>query len=111
LAAALGGLILTAQLDGASMSIGQGEELTVLTAVLLGGVSFKGGRGSLFGVLAGLVFLGALRNGLILLRVGTFWQQVAVGFALLFAAALDVMYQRLERLALERGTDDDVEPS
>lgn len=108
LAAAVGGLIVTAQLDGASMSIGQGEELIVLTAVLLGGVSFKGGRGSLFGVLTGLLFLGALRNGLILLRVDTFWQQVAVGGALFFAAALDVIYQRLERLALDREGDEDV---
>jgi len=102
LAAALGGLILTAQLDGASQSIGQGAELDVLTAILLGGVSFKGGRGTLTGVLSGLLFLGVLRNGLILTRVGTFWQQVAVGAALFFAAALDVVYQRLERLAIER---------
>jgi ribose transport system permease protein len=107
LAAAVGGLIVTAQLDGASMSIGEGEELTVLTAVLLGGVSFKGGRGSLLGVLSGLLFLGALRNGLILLGVGTFWQQVAIGAALFFAAALDVIYQRLERLALEKAVDAD----
>ncbi len=107
LAAAIGGLIVTSQLDGASMSIGQGEELTVLTAVLLGGVSFKGGRGSLMGVLSGLLFLGALRNGLILLGVGTFWQQVAIGAALFFAAGLDVLYQRLERLALEKAVDAD----
>ena len=107
LAAAIGGLIVTSQLDGASVSIGQGEELTVLTAVLLGGVSFKGGRGSLLGVLSGLLFLGSLRNGLILLKVGTFWQQVAVGTALFFAAALDVLYQRLERVALEKAADSD----
>jgi ribose/xylose/arabinose/galactoside ABC-type transport system permease subunit len=107
LAAAMGGLIVTSQLDGASLSIGNGEELTVLTAVLLGGVSFKGGRGSLLGVLSGLLFLGALRNGLILLGVGTFWQQVSIGAALFFAAALDVLYQRLERIALEKATDAD----
>lgn len=106
LAAVTGGLILTAQLDGASNSIGDGQELDVLTAILLGGVSFKGGRGSLVGVLSGLLFLGVLRNGLILTGIGTFWQQVAVGAALFFAAGLDVLYQRLERLALERGSSD-----
>ncbi len=107
LAAGLGGLILTAQLDGASQSIGQGFELDVLTAILLGGVSFKGGRGTLTGVLSGLLFLGVLRNGLILTRVGTFWQDVAVGFALFFAASLDVLYQRLELLAIQGGDEDE----
>ncbi len=58
-------------------------------------------------MLSGLLFLGALRNGLILLGVGTFWQQVSIGAALFFAAALDVLYQRLERIALEKATDAD----
>ena len=53
-AAALGGLIVTAQLDGASVQIGVGLELQVLTAILLGGVAFNGGRGSLWGTLAGI---------------------------------------------------------
>lgn len=101
LAAAGGGLILTAQLDGASLSIGQGAELQVLTAILLGGVSFTGGRGKLGGVLSGLLFLGVLRNGLVLTGVGVFWQQVAIGTALVFAAFLDVVYRRLDRVAVE----------
>lgn len=108
LAAAVGGLILTAQLDGASLSIGQGLELQVLTAILLGGVSFTGGRGSLGGVLSGLLFLGVLRNGLVLTGVGVFWQQVAVGAALVFAAFLDALYRRLERVAVDDVTENDV---
>jgi len=105
LAAAAGGLIFTAQLDGASLSIGQGLELQVLTAILLGGVSFTGGRGTFGGVLSGLLFLGVLRNGLVLTGVGVFWQQVAIGAALLFAAFLDALYRRLERVAV--GGDED----
>ena len=65
-AAAVGGLILTSELDGASLSIGVGLELQVLTAILLGGVAFAGGRGSLWGVLFGVFFVGVLNNGLIL---------------------------------------------
>jgi len=106
LAAAAGGLILTAQLDAASLSIGRGIELQVLTAILLGGVSFTGGRGTLGGVLSGLAFLGVLRNGLVLTGVGVFWQQAAVGSALLFAAFLDALYRRLERIAVEDHTDE-----
>lgn len=97
-AAALGGLLLTSQLDGASLSIGQGLELQVLTAVLLGGVAFTGGRGSLFGVLVGVLFVGVLQNGLVLLNVGPFYANVAIGAALILAAGLDVVYQRLERV-------------
>lgn len=98
-AAALGGLIVTSQLDGASLSIGQGMELNVLTAILLGGVSFTGGRGSLFGVFLGVLFIGVLSNGLILVNVSPFWKEAVVGAALFLAAALDVAYQRLDRVA------------
>jgi ribose transport system permease protein len=105
LAAGLGGLILTAQLDGSSLSIGQNMELTVLTAILLGGVSFLGGRGTLFGVICGVLFLGVIENGLILIQVGIFYQDVAVGAALIGAAGLDVLYRRLDRIPIERGLE------
>lgn len=100
LGAALGGLMLLAQLDASSQSIGQGMELGVLTAILLGGVSFVGGRGSLFGVLWGILFIGVLQNGLLVVGVSPYTGQVAVGAALLFAAGLDVLYQRLERVRI-----------
>src|SRR5262249_37857426 len=83
-ASAVGGLIITSELDGASVSIGIGMELDVLTAILLGGVAFTGGRGSLFGVLFGTIFIGALSNGLIQINVSPYFQKVAVGIALVF---------------------------
>ena len=73
---------MTSELDGASVSLGLGMELDVLTGILLGGVAFTGGRGSLFGVLFGTVFIGALSNGLIQINVSPYFQQVAVGIAL-----------------------------
>jgi len=97
-ASALGGLILTSELDGASVSIGVGMELDVLTSILLGGVAFTGGRGSLFGVLFGVLFIGALSNGLIQINISPFFQKVAVGMALVLAAGLDTLYQRLDRI-------------
>lgn len=98
LAAGLGGLIVTSQLDGSSLSVGVGWELQVLTGILLGGVAFVGGRGSLFGVLIGVLFIGTLTNGLVVINISPYIQNVAVGAALLFAAALDVLYQRLDRI-------------
>jgi ribose/xylose/arabinose/galactoside ABC-type transport system permease subunit/ABC-type branched-subunit amino acid transport system ATPase component len=99
-AAALGGLILMAQLDAASLSIGDGLELSVLTAILLGGVAFVGGRGSLFGVLVGVLFIGVLENGLLLIDVSAYLVNVVIGAALVLAAGLDVLYQRLDRLPI-----------
>jgi ribose transport system permease protein len=96
LAAALAGLIITSELDGASPSIGVGLELEVLTAILLGGVAFSGGRGSLWGVLFGVLFIGVLDNGLVLLNVGPYYVNIAVGAVLLIVAGIDVVYRRLE---------------
>ncbi|WP_234046073.1 hypothetical protein [Streptomyces adelaidensis] len=67
---------------------GAGFELTVLTAVLLGGVALSGGSGSVLGVLLGVLFLGCLQNGLTLLSVPAFWQQMAQGAALVAGAGL-----------------------
>ena len=111
LAAALGGLLLLAQLDASSQSIGTGMELGVLTAILLGGVSFVGGRGSLFGVLWGILFIGVLQNGLLVVGVSPYTGQVAVGAALVFAAALDVLYQRLERVTIPEPVDEPAAPA
>lgn len=104
-ASALGGLIIASQLDGAAVTIGTGMELEVLTAILLGGVSFTGGRGSLFGVLFGLLFVGVLSNGLIQVNVSPYFEQVAIGLALGGAAGLDMLYQRLERLRIPVESD------
>jgi len=88
-AAGLAGTIQAARLNSAPAgSLGLGFELTVLTAVLLGGVAFSGGSGTVPGVLLGVLFLGALQNGLTQLNVPDAWQDVARGLALVGAAAL-----------------------
>ena len=112
-AAALGGLVVASQLDSASLSIGIGQELDVLTAVLLGGVSFMGGRGSLFGVLYGVLFIGVLRNGIVLMNISPFAVDIAIGLALAFAAGLDVLSRRLERVQLtyDAVSDDTAKPA
>jgi ribose transport system permease protein len=85
-----------------SGTAGTGFELAVLTAVLVGGVALAGGSGTLFGVVLGVAFLGILQNGLTLVGVPTFWQQVAQGLALVVAAGLAYLAPRLEALAAVR---------
>jgi ribose transport system permease protein len=90
-AAGLGGVITIARIDAApSGSLGVGFELSALTAVLLGGVSFGGGRGTVFGIVLGVLFLGVLQNGLAIMNVSFANQQIANGLALVVATALEV---------------------
>jgi ribose transport system permease protein len=97
-AAGLAGAVKASALDSvAAGTSGLGFELTVLTAVLLGGVALSGGSGSILGVTFGVLFLGALQNGLTLLNVPAFWQQMAQGVALVAGAGLAVVAPRLHR--------------
>ncbi|WP_416974839.1 ABC transporter permease [Streptomyces sp. 4F14] len=97
-AAALAGAIKASVLDSVvAGTSGVGFELAVLTAVLVGGVALTGGSGSILGVLLGVLFLGCLQNGLTLLDVPTFWQQMAQGSALIAGAALAYVAPRAAR--------------
>ncbi len=94
LLAAAGGLVLTSRLNSAQPTAGQGLELDVIAAVVIGGASLSGGRGGAFGTLLGALIIGVLRNGLNLLNVSSFWQQVAVGAVIAAAVMTDTMRQR-----------------
>lgn len=95
LAVAVAGLILTSQLSAASPVAAQGLELTVVTAVVLGGASLAGGRGTIFGTVLGLVIIGVLNNGLTLLNINSFWQDVARGLLLILAVSFDQLRLKL----------------
>jgi ribose transport system permease protein len=89
--AALGGLIVTARLDSAQPNAGTGYELDAIAAVVIGGTSLSGGRGSVAGTVMGAVIIGVLNNGLVLLNVSPFWQQVVKGSVILLAVIVDRM--------------------
>jgi ribose/xylose/arabinose/galactoside ABC-type transport system permease subunit len=91
-AAGLTGILIAARLDGVIPGDNAlNLELQALTVVLLGGVAFAGGRGRLFGVFVAWLFLATLQDGLVVLNVTPYVQEVASGAALVFAAALDAL--------------------
>jgi ribose transport system permease protein len=89
--AALGGIIVTARLDSAQPNAGMSYELDAIAAVVIGGTSLSGGKGSVWGTVMGAVIIGVLNNGLVLLNVSPFWQQVVKGGVILLAVIIDKM--------------------
>jgi len=94
--AAVAGLLVTARLDSATPNAGLGYELDSIAAVVIGGTSLSGGRGSMLGTVLGCLIIGVLNNGLFLLDVSPFWQQVVKGFVILAAVAADKIGSRRE---------------
>ncbi|WFU69939.1 ribose ABC transporter permease [Bradyrhizobium sp. CB2312] len=88
--AGLGGAMQAARLYAANgLQLGQSYELDAITAVILGGTSFVGGIGSIWGTLVGALIIAALSNGLILIGVSDIWQYVIKGLVIIGAVALD----------------------
>jgi ribose transport system permease protein len=89
LLAGLGGVILSSRLDAGHGEIGSGDLLDAIASVVIGGTSLMGGVGSVVGTLAGVLIITSLRNGLVLLNVQAFWQEIVVGGMILLAVLID----------------------
>lgn len=94
--AAIGGIIVTSRLDSAQPNAGTGYELDAIAAVVIGGTSLSGGKGTVWGTVMGAIIIGVLNNGLVLLNVSPFWQQVVKGGVILLAVIIDKAGEKKE---------------
>ncbi|AKR57393.1 ribose ABC transporter permease [Youhaiella tibetensis] len=92
--AGLAGLLLAGRTDSGFPNAGIGIELDAIAAVIIGGASFFGGRGTVLGVLAGVLIMGILRNGLNINNVSAFWQMILIGLVIIIAVYIDVLRRR-----------------
>ncbi|MEV6791509.1 substrate-binding domain-containing protein [Streptomyces sp. NPDC051320] len=92
--AAAAGIVLAARLSSAQPQAANGYELDAIAAVVIGGASLSGGVGKASGTLIGALILAVLRNGLNLLSVSAFWQQVVIGVVIALAVLLDTLRRR-----------------
>ncbi|MGE5507924.1 MAG: ABC transporter permease [Chitinophagales bacterium] len=92
--AAVGGMIMTSRLGVAQSTAGLGYEMDVVAAAVIGGTSFSGGEGSIVGTVLGAAIMGVLRNGLVLLNVSAYWQQVTIGLVIVLAIMADQLRKR-----------------
>ncbi|SLN73629.1 ABC transporter permease [Roseisalinus antarcticus] len=93
----LAGFVLAARLNSAEAVAGTGYELTVIAAVVIGGTSLYGGTGGVVGTVIGAVLTGVLMNGLVILNVSPYTQQVMIGLIIIAAVAFDVFIKRQSR--------------
>ncbi|MFJ8711857.1 substrate-binding domain-containing protein [Streptomyces violaceus] len=102
--AAVAGVVLAARLSSAQPQAADGYELDAIAAVVIGGASLAGGTGKASGTLIGALILAVLRNGLNLLNVSAFWQQVVIGVVIALAVLLDTARRKAGATPVAAGT-------
>jgi ribose/xylose/arabinose/galactoside ABC-type transport system permease subunit len=95
--AGLGAFVLSARLNSAEAVAGTGYELTVIASVVIGGTSLFGGAGSIFGTVIGTILIGVLLNGLVLMNVSSYIQQIIIGIIIVLAVAFDTFAKSRRR--------------
>ncbi|WP_312371971.1 ABC transporter permease [Lachnoclostridium sp.] len=94
LSAAICGILVTSRLSSAQPTAGTGYEMEAIAAAVLGGISISGGEGVILNTVIGALMMGIIRNGLNLIKVNSFWQQVIIGLILVLAVARQMYRQR-----------------
>lgn len=94
---AIAGIILTSRVASASPTACEGYETFAIAAAVIGGASLSGGKGNILGTIIGAFIIGFLNNGLNLIGLSSFWQQVAIGCVIIMAVFLDVIRIKLKQ--------------
>lgn len=94
--AAIAGLLIAGRLNSAQPQAASGYELDSIAAVVIGGASLSGGKGKISGTLVGAILLAVIRNGLNLLNVSSFWQQVVIGCVIAVAVSIDTIRRKVD---------------
>lgn len=99
LLAGVAGILLASRLGAAMSTSGEGMELRVITAVILGGASLNGGSGKIIGALLGAVFMGLVSNIMTIARISGYWQQIILGVILIAAICVDLLLKKERSVA------------
>lgn len=94
LLSAVAGVLLASRLMGGTPTAGNGLELQVLAAAVIGGASLRGGEGTILGAFLGVVFMALINNAMTLLDVSIYWQMIVIGLVLVAAVAVDMTVRR-----------------
>ncbi|KFF30501.1 ribose ABC transporter, permease protein RbsC [Bifidobacterium bombi DSM 19703] len=92
--AAVAGLVIAGRLHSAQPEAGTGYEMDAIASVVIGGASLAGGKGRISGTFVGAILLAVIRNGLNILNVSSFWQQVVIGLVIAFAVSFDTLRRK-----------------
>ena len=94
---AVTGILFVARFRSAQANAGFGMELDAIAAAVIGGTSLMGGQGTVAGVLIGATIMGVVRNGLVLMEVSSYWQELIIGSIIVLAAVVDILRTRARR--------------
>jgi ribose transport system permease protein len=92
--AALAGILYASRMNSADPSVGDGWLMPAITASIIGGVSLRGGQGTIVGTVGGALLMAVLDNGIVLINISSYWQQVIVGAVVLLAILVDLLRRR-----------------
>lgn len=93
----IAGVLMASRLNSAQPALGQGYELEAIAAVVIGGTSLSGGRGSIVGTMIGALIMSVLTNGLRILSIPQEWQTVVIGIVIIIAVYIDVLRRKTSK--------------